>query len=1796
MKIFFFSNKFPLQDIPCLFRSIRLQRQCPQHILLRRLIDETTSVIRDEIRLLDATTRAQIPPFQSILDLAEDFDWQRSPLAGMFECVFLSLASLCVFLGEYEVRPREFTLSKDTAVLTGLGLGFLAATAIAASPSLLDIPATAAEVIRIAMRTGRVVHQKAQELEIDSPEGSLQSWSTLVKGVGEEAAQSELDRFNASMGVPRPSHVYVGVVEPDGSVFINGPPSKLRQLFAMPGRLQSASRAPLPVYGGPCHAAHLYDHTDVAWIVRNVRPEIASRRCEGAASLLSMADGCPLDPATALGLLSSAVQILLTRVIRWAEVVQVVTRAPWWEEGHGPRDVQIMSCCTASPAVDGLRRALEAEHPASATVIHDLTGWLRDTPPKTGAHAEDGESKIAVVGMSCRLPGAEDIQQFWELLEAGRDVHQTVPANRYDATSHTDPTGRRANTSQTPFGCFIDNPGLFDATFFEMSPREAAQTDPTHRLALLTAYEALEQSGYVPNRTFSNEKVGTIYGHCSDDYREANAGQDIDMYFIPGNYRAFAPGRISYFFKLSGPSFSIDTACSASLAAVQIACATLSRREADMVVTGGLNILTSSDSFAGLSRAYFLSKTGGCKVFDNEADGYCRADGVASLVLKRLSDAQRDNDHILGVILGAATNHSSAAVSITHPHAPTQEDLFRTVLRQAGVSPSDVDLVEMHGTGTQAGDAVEMESVTKVFSSPSPPRRTEKLYISSVKANVGHGEAAAGVTALIKALLIFQHGAIPRHVGIKTRLNGRFPDLQRLNVHIPEETLPWPRQATRKRYIMVNNFSAAGGNTSLLLEEGPVRLQRDTCPHSRSVVAVSAKSAISLRRNLEQLIVYLERRCDSIQLASLAYTSTARRIAYDHRIAVHGTSVPEIISSLQERLQRLGEQSTPQTAKCRTPVAFVFSGQGSFYVGVGRDLLTHYTPYRTEIHSLDQICILHGFPSILPALDRHGDDDHHEDKDTAPPLEKTAAHTTSPLVAQLATTCVQIALVRLWARLGVTPHLVIGASLGEYAALYAAGALSASDAIYLVGQRALLMDELCTKDTHAMLAVQASTDQISQCVPDRSTYEISCVNGARSVTLAGLATDIAQVNAQLKAGGGGVRTTLLNVPYAFHSSQVDPILDRFDDIARTVPIRKPKVAVVSPLLADVVRAGQAFPPSFLRNATRSTVYFGDALAKACADGLVTAQTAWIEIGVHQTYSGAVRAATPGAGAQVIVPSLRSDEDNWSTFARGMAALHEAGMPLNWDEWYKPFEPELTLLVDLPRYQWSLKNYWIQYNGDWLLTKDKGSVLASAEQRTLPGSRAVPVCLRTALVQEVVEEEFAAGGGAGKIVVQSNIQGDDFFAVASGHRMCGRPVVSVFSYPEMALSVARYVYTQIRPNTPTPAMNFGKVKVLQGLIPRKDRSRPQNVRLRLEAGNSNPARYRGGDEMHVSLYTVDDSGAHLDDLATGVVFLEKNTQPWMDEWASVAHLVASRVGALHDLACDGRADRLTRDMVYRLFSSSIVDYSSPYRGIQSVVVHGLEAVADVVLAPSPEGKWKAAPPHHVDSIAHVGGFILNAGCTTDNTNTMYVMEGWKSMRFARALIPGTLYRSYVRMAPATDTEGFFVGDVYVLDGDEVVGQIGGMSLRPLPRILARRFFDPEDQQQHEINTGPSVLAKLQTSGTTGTTDQQSSSTTISSAGLPTPVETAEPRPEPLLVALEQPECEAADKALRLLSSETGVEMQDLTDELHLSEIGVDSLLSLVLVEKFALELDIHLPAHFFLESPSIGEIKARLRSQ
>lgn len=826
------------------------------------------------------------------------------------------------------------------------------------------------------------------------------------------------------------------------TITVSGPPSLRRRLLAESDVFSQAQQMDVNVHG-PYHASHLYTVDDVDEIIG-----ATSRAAFGQSTVHfavhSNVTGKPFATLSSNHLLELCLAEILCKPLRWDRLLE--------ESISGLLAPRSSTCRIHTFGPSDLTSSLVSAVESSG-VVHFVTAdhhsWLSRERNLVSSTVKSPSSDIAIVGMAGRFPDAADHEKFWDLLENGLDVHRTVPTDRYNVTTHTDPTLQKKNTSHTPYGNFIKEPGLFDARFFRMSPREATQTDPMQRLELATAYEAMEMAGIVPGRTAStkHERVGTFYGMTSDDWREINAAQEIDTYFISGGVRAFGTGRINYYFKFSGPSFVVDTACSSSFAAIQLACTSLQAGNCDTAFTGGANILTNPDIFAGLSRGHFLSRNGNCNTFDNEADGYCRGEGVATVILKRMDDALADKDPILGVIRATATNHSAEAVSITHPHVGAQQALFRKILRDANTDPSDVGYVEMHGTGTQAGDAVEMESVSSVFAPADPPRSSaQPLYLGSAKSNIGHGEAASGVCALIKVLLMMQNSTIPPHCGIKGIINQNFPnDLKARNIRIATGKVNYPRPPGGKRTVFVNNFSAAGGNTGLLLEDGPEKTPvQSQDPRSCHVVTVSAKSLASFRKNLERMQSYIGRISDT-DLASLSYTTTARRLHYNYRAAFAISDGKQLEVAIANRKLEDHSPVPPEPPQ----IAFAFTGQGSQYLEMGKSLFETSKEFRTEIEYLNGLAQAQGFASFLVLVCGNAED----------------LNTLSPVITQLGLLCVQMALVHLWAYWGLNPSVVIGHSLGEYAALYAAKVLSAADVIFLVGTRAQQLERECTPDT-----------------------------------------------------------------------------------------------------------------------------------------------------------------------------------------------------------------------------------------------------------------------------------------------------------------------------------------------------------------------------------------------------------------------------------------------------------------------------------------------------------------------------------------------------------------------------------------------------------------------------------------------------------------------------------------------------------------------------------------------------------
>lgn len=586
LRLAYFSNEFPHDNLPNLLRRLWNHSKDRSHPLLANFIDLATLAVREEIRQLPTAVKSLIPPFQTVLNFVDFADLRKGQLSGSIDGVLLAAVELGTYIGyvqaltcitqvtnrdrHYENNPERYGVDASSSYLAGLGIGLLATAAVAISPSLTDLPIAGAEIVRTAFRLGVLVDQVSQNLQPRDPNesGTPDTWAYVLPDVTPDNVQKELDAFHVREQTPEGSKIFVSALSRT-SVTISGPPGRLKRVFLVSDFFRDTKPIALPVYGGLCHAHHIYNDSHVQEVVRVSASKLAGSRFVPVIPVLSTSTGQPFLASNAKGLLENIISEILTQAIKWENVIQgVVDRA----SSLGVLQLQVQAFRISLPIHD-LIAAVKSSLPQVETSTSDLVSWETDTSIETISPRGSQQSKIAIVGMSCRMPsGATDTDKFWDLLEKGLDVHRKIPADRFDVDSHYDPNRKRVNTSHTPYGCFIDEPGLFDAPFFNMSPREAQQTDPMQRLALVTAYEALERAGYVANRTAATNlhRIGTFYGQASDDYREVNTAQEISTYFIPGGCRAFGPGRINYFFKFSGPSYSIDTACSSSLATIQV--------------------------------------------------------------------------------------------------------------------------------------------------------------------------------------------------------------------------------------------------------------------------------------------------------------------------------------------------------------------------------------------------------------------------------------------------------------------------------------------------------------------------------------------------------------------------------------------------------------------------------------------------------------------------------------------------------------------------------------------------------------------------------------------------------------------------------------------------------------------------------------------------------------------------------------------------------------------------------------------------------------------------------------------------------------------------------------------------------------------------------------------------------------------------------------------------------------------------------------------------------------------------
>lgn len=1102
--------------------------------------------------------------------------------------------------------------------------------------------------------------------------------------------------------------------------------------------------------------------------------------------------------------------------------------------------------------------------------------------------------------------------------------------------------------------------------------------------------------------------------------------------FIPGGNRAFIPGRINYFYKFSGPSYAVDTACSSSLAAIHIACNSLWARDVDTAITGGTNILTNPDFTAGLDRGYFLSRTGNCKTFDDAADGYCRGEGVGTVILKRLEDAVADKDPILGLILGAYTNHSAEAESITRPHSGAQRAMFNKILNssQDVVDPTSVSYIEMHGTGTQAGDASEMQSVLETFA-PSVGVRNDSqpLYLGSAKANIGHGEAASGVSSLIKIMLMMRENTIPPHCGIKSRINHKFPkDLSERNVRIARDgPVPWQRSATQPRRVFVNNFSAAGGNTALLVEDAPVIDDLPTShgndPRSNHLIAVSAKNAFSLEGNLRSFLRFIQQN-PGASISELSYTTTARRIHHPHRVMLATPSIDDLRIQVEAALRDKAGANRPKVHK----VVFAFTGQGAQFAGMGRLYLENFSKFRTEVHRLDHLGQCLGFPSVIPVF---------EADESANILES------SPVAVQLASICMQIALIKLLASWNIFPSAVVGHSLGEYAALNAAGVLSDADTIYLVGRRAELIQEKCSQGTHSMLVVRASATEIEAALRSKDiNYEFACVNSPTETVLAGSVAEVDKAEKVLAQTG--IRTTTLKVPYAFHSSQVEPILEKFSEIAGGTTFSAPSIPVLRPLTgttASPTDNAVSFSPEYLAKHCREPVNMLKALQTAHEERVITNETVVLEVGPHPAVSAMVK-ATLGSHLLTLPTSQRTSsakqsKSPWQVLTDSLKRLYSVGADIRWAEYHRDFA-SAHKVVPLPAYSWDLKDYWIQYVNDWSLRKGDPPLILGNSSR-----------LDTTTIHRIVDETSGSDGNSVNIVVEADVTRPDMNPLIQGHMVDNIPLCTPSVYADMALSLGKYLVEKYQPHLGDDQLvvDVGDMTISKALIAKPQG--PQPLQAHAEVNWTS----KEGTCKFVSF----DSKGQLQEHARCVIRFQDRARQRKLQGEAAA--IKEKMQALRTGIASETTARFNRPMVYRMIRP-LAQFHTDYRAIDEFVLNSttLEASSRVSFGSvkrNIDDRFHTHPAI-IDALSQSCGFVMNCNDGCDLDVEVFMNHGWGSFQIYEEMKFEKSYTTYTRMHEGKDR--LWHGDVAVFDGDKIVASFQQLAVSgpSLPTCLCGNF--------------------------------------------------------------------------------------------------------------------------------------------
>ena len=1360
-----------------------------------------------------------------------------------------------------------------------------------------------------------------------------------------------------------------------------------------------------------------------------------------------------------------------------------------------------LSAVESSIVSFGLERCVPASflQDVSHKLLHAKfdTGKQNSTTRSRGSRSVYHD-QIAVLGMSCRVPGANDLEDFWTLLCENKSQHVEVSGDRFAFST----PWRDGDAQRKWYANLIHDCSGFDNKFFNKSPREAAAMDPQQKMMLQAAYQAVEQAGYLHSQGYLDKHVGCYIGVSNVDYQDNVACYPANAYTATGTLMSFVAGKVSHYFGWTGPSMSIDTACSGSAVAVHEACKAILNGDCTSALAGGVNAITSPLWFQNLAGASFLSTSGQCKPFDAKGDGYCRGEAVGALYLKKMSAALADGDLIYGTIAATAVQQNQNCTAITVPNSPSLSDLFRNVTGRAKINPQTITVVEAHGTGTAVGDPAEYGAIRATFGGQ---KRSNILALRSVKGLLGHSECASGIVALIKTLLMINKGYIApqaSHDTINPALNVSASD----KIEISTQLKPW---STDYKAALINNYGASGSNASMVVTEAPSRQFDVTDGFDDSSYALnhpfwfSAADDKSLRSYIVKFINYIKSKAVSIEdrsLQNIAFNVARQSNRSLGQALIFSVDSLQNLESTLESFAYNGQDSL--VIRKSRPVILCFGGQVSTYVGLNREIYERTTILRKHLDECDSVCKAMDISSIYPAI-----------------FHRSTIEDTVQL--QIVLFAMEYACAKTWIDCGINVTAVVGHSFGELVAQCVVGVLTLIDALKLIARRAGLIKDSWESDRGSMIAVEADPEVLENLLarakktsPSDRPATIACVNGPRSFTVAGSTMSIERVEDLLAKNNevsASIRSVRLKTSHAFHSTLVESIIPQLSEITYDVTFSEPLIHIER---ATINTSTQLPGSRYIAEHLRQPVYFSHAVQRLAQkhDDAV-----WIEVGSQSTVTKMASKALGNPKTSHFQAMDLTSDNSWARLVEATIALWKQGVRMN----FWPHHISSTVLFTplmLPPYQFDMSEHFLELKSPQHLS------IVSHE----PVSGDQPAALWTFIGYKDSSKQSA------RLRVETSHQ--TFQELMAGHTVANSQPLCPST---LQLDIATEAIRSLCPEFPISDFQID-LRNLENQSPIcRDSSREvwldvtapdQSRRLWSWKMISNPQGSKNGENLH----------------ATGIVIFRQRDDPeFLGEMRRFERLVTHK-RCKEILGSNGGSEDILQgtNTIYKLFAD-VVDYSEVFRGVRKVVgiANSGESAGRVIKQYSGE-TWLDTPL--CDSFCQVAGVFVN--CMTHRSDSdAFISNGVE--RIVRSPLitdleekPNT-FDIFAQHHRPTDRS--YSSDVFVFNShtSQLLGVILGIQYQRVSKLSMAKLLS---------RLTPSANMPLTAKSDTNTSSSKEAITSSSNNSA---------RQQASAPEAQSAQADVRAKTIAVLSDMVGVDPGSITDSTNLPDLGIDSLMGM-----------------------------------